>query len=89
MRLIDADVTTKTYTADLFDTLDDFERVNDILEYAPTVDAVSIVRCKDCKYHDEGENFIYCWALQMKCPNDSEFFCKYGKREEKNTNASN
>lgn len=30
MRLIDADVTIKTYTADLFDTLDDFERVNDI-----------------------------------------------------------
>lgn len=37
----------------------------------------------------KGENFIYCWAPQMKCLDDSEFFCKYGKREEKNTNASN
>lgn len=55
MRLIDADVTIKTYTSDLFDTLDDFERVNDILEYAQTVDAIPIVRCKDCKYHNEGE----------------------------------
>lgn len=41
-----------------------------------------VVRCKDCKYHDEGEGYIYCWALHTKCPDDSEFFCKYGKRKE-------
>ena len=38
--------------------------------------------CKNCKYHDEGESYIYCWALHTKCPDDSEFFCKYGKRKE-------
>ena len=48
MRLIDADSIKYTYTQDLFDTLDDFERVNDIIDYASTVDAALIVRCKDC-----------------------------------------
>lgn len=38
MRLIDADEAKKTYTAGTFDTADDFERVNDILDYAPTID---------------------------------------------------
>lgn len=49
MRLIDADDAKRTYTKDMFDTEEDFERVNDVLDYAPTVDAVSVVRCKDCK----------------------------------------
>ena len=53
----------------------------DLINNQPTVDAVPVVRCKDCKYNDEGENYIYCWTLKMKCPNDSEFFCKYGELE--------
>lgn len=80
MRLIDADVTIKTYTADLFDTLDDFERVNDILEYAPTVDAIPIVRCKDCKYHDEGDcrGFI-CNGYFKYSDVEPYDFCSYGE----------
>ena len=50
MRLIDADSAKRTYTQDMFDTEEDFERVNDVLDYAPTVDAVVVTRCKDCKY---------------------------------------
>lgn len=50
MRLIDADTAKQTYTADLFDTKEDFERVNDIFDYAPTVDAVVVTRCSDCKH---------------------------------------
>lgn len=53
MRLIDADSIKYTYTQDLFDTLDDFERVNDIIDYASTVAAALIVRCKDCKWHHD------------------------------------
>ena len=80
MRLIDADSIKYTYTQDLFDTLDDFERVNDIIDYASTVDAVLIVRCKDCKWHhDCGVHF--CDRLGMDCPDDSDFFCKYGELE--------
>ena len=80
MRLIDADVTIKTYTSDLFDTLDDFERVNDILEYAPTVDAIPIVRCKDCKSHDEEDcrGFI-CNGYFKYSDVEPYDFCSYGE----------
>ena len=52
----------------------------EILKAIPTVDAVPVIRCKDCKYHDEGEYFDYCCALKTKCSDDAEFFCKYGDR---------
>ena len=74
MRLIDTEVVTRwmerngAYTD------------KEILKAIPTVDAVLVVRCQDCKYHDEGENYIYCCALKTKCPDDGEFFCKYGDR---------
>ena len=48
MRFIDADSAKRTYTKDMFDTEEDFERVNDVLDYEPTVDAVVVTRCKDC-----------------------------------------
>ena len=46
-----------------------------------TVDAVHVVRCRECKHHhDCGTRF--CDALGMDCPDDSEFFCSYGERKE-------
>lgn len=46
-----------------------------------TVDAVPVVRCKDCKHHyDCGVHF--CNRLGMDCPDDSDFFCSYGERKE-------
>ena len=52
-----------------------------ILREAPTVDAVEVVRCKDCKHHHDCETH-FCDALGMDCPDDSEFFCSYGERKE-------
>ena len=50
-----------------------------MIKTAPTVDAVPVVRCRECKYHhDCGTHF--CDALGMDCPDDSEFFCSYGER---------
>ena len=48
---------------------------------APTVDAVPVVRCRECKHHHDCETH-FCDALGMDCPDDSEFFCSYGKRKE-------
>ena len=51
-----------------------------MIKTAPTVDAVPVVRCRECKYHHNcGTHF--CDALRMDCPDDSEFFCSYGKRK--------
>lgn len=89
MRLIDTDTAKRTYTADLFDTEEDFERVNDIFDYAPTIDAVPVVRCKDCKcarkseeaFDFDGETPL-CECAYMTQPNRWHEFCSWGKRKE-------
>ena len=47
-----------------------------IIENAPTVDAVPVVRCKECKYWDRGD----CYRLELSRPDD---FCSYGERRER------
>lgn len=82
MRLIDADSAKRTYTQDMFDTEEDFERVNDVLDYAPTVDAVVVTRCKDCKHRTESGNCghpRHHGILPSAYPYD---FCNYGERRE-------
>ena len=49
---------------------------------APTVDAVHVVRCRECKKHSESNGKHYCKFWRMYCPDDSEFFCKAGERKE-------
>lgn len=41
----------------------------------PTIDAVEVVRCKDCKYWNNGD----CYRLELSRPDD---FCSYGERKE-------
>ena len=52
-----------------------------INEAAPTVDAVEVTRCRECKYHKDTNvtGFVRCClhGLIMRY-ND---FCSYGKRE--------
>lgn len=86
MRLIDADDAKRTYTAGLFDTEEDFERVNDIFDYAPTVDAEVVTRCKNCKHYDMGvclkiysDGNVHAAAWQKRRPED---FCSYGERKD-------
>ena len=52
------------------------------IEAAPTVDAVPVVRCKDCKYHEDEEiGMVYCpnalggWVAE-------NWFCADGERKE-------
>ena len=52
-----------------------------LMEDAPTVDAVEVVRCQDCKYHEDtlviGVEHCCLYDLTMRY-ND---FCSYGKRD--------
>lgn len=52
-----------------------------VIETCPTVDAVEIVRCKDCKYNREDSTFYSCKKNVVHYPNDPEYFCAYGKRK--------
>lgn len=49
----------------------------DDIDNAPTVDAVPVVRCKDCK-HEFGGSCIIC-GFQKRKPDD---FCSYGERKD-------
>ena len=84
MRLIDADDAKRTYTKDMFDTEEDFERVNDVLNYAPTVDAVSVVRCKDCIRRYDTDECPMCFLIEGKYYEytNGNGFCDRGERKE-------
>ena len=93
MRIIDADI----FTSELFfaeaDVCEEFpdgycefgfsrERIGELLQDIPTVDAVPVVRCRECKKHSEANGKHYCKFWRMYCPDDSDFFCKAGERKE-------
>lgn len=64
------------------------------VEALPTIDAVPVVRCRDCKYSYifepwEGKNAVrYCNQLRHAYAKDSDLpvreegFCSYGERRE-------
>ena len=54
----------------------------ELIEKAPTIDAVAVVRCRECKNHSDADGKHYCKFWRMYCPDDSDFFCKAGKRKE-------
>lgn len=88
MRMIDADELENQFGVSDEDllALDEIRRV-------PTVDAVPVVRCKECaefqqkgKYYN-GTPFGYCYHWDYEegsSPNkvDGNDFCSYGKRRE-------
>ena len=55
---------------------------------APTVDAVEIVRCRDCKYGDwdsEPNDAMVCMRTKDGFWRSGNDFCSYGKRKEDDT----
>ena len=80
MRLIDADKFILSAMDASLSSVDE-DTILDLVDSIPTVDAVIVTRCKDCKYHyDCGVHF--CNRLRMNCPDDSDFFCSYGERKD-------
>ena len=84
-RLIDADKLKQHYSwwggligDDYVSELVEQKKVFDtIIDVQPTVDAVEVVRCKDCKYFNG--NMKFCdYSCQVK-END---FCSWGERRE-------
>lgn len=56
----------------------------DVLGDVPTIEAVPVVRCKDCKYIESAQwnkkGYRICPASHMEITDDD--FCSYGEREE-------
>lgn len=57
----------------------------DDIEAAPTVDAVEVVRCRECKFRSSwmmNRNLKYICPESGMFPNGENDFCSYGERKE-------
>ena len=50
------------------------------IQTAPTVDAVPVIRCKDCKKFVVEEDQAYCLDMYGQC--DENGFCAWAERKE-------
>ena len=76
-RLIDADALLMDNSWAFYDENGNRNEACIAVENAPTVDAVEVVRCKDCKYYDGG--YRCCATDIWTNPNG---YCHYGERRE-------
>ena len=94
MRLIDADVAKEmivNHANEFSDVLNRREKAlligggTSCIDKCPTVDAVEVVRCKDCKWSrtntNDHEDVYYC-ELRTGRAYHSGDFCSYGERKE-------
>lgn len=94
MRLIDADALIEKFnekanmaeclvderTAERFAT---FCALSDAVEQMPTVDAVPIIRCKDCTFgHYIDHGHMHCLHPCGLTTNMTDDFCSYAERKE-------
>lgn len=65
-------------------SLDDAHMITRALSTAPTVDAVPVVRCRDCKHMCRDNVGVFCkvWHGYNGCGEDG--FCSYGERRTDN-----
>lgn len=91
MRLIDKDaLLDKACTAWEADRRVGYLQVVDIRSIidAPIVEAAEVIRCKDCRWHEqEDPGMVYCPHIVGNWVED-DFFCGSGKRRIKNENHS-
>lgn len=84
-RLIDADDLKDL----MFVALMSYERgfisiIENVINDCPTVDAVEVVRCKDCKFYETKHYYkgICKNIIGMVDVQDGNSFCSYGERKE-------
>lgn len=87
MRMIDADKIIKEVYENPFVTDSVKTYVKCSVVEQPTIDAVEVVRCRDCKYQNKGENESESWNLcglrpWLHVPISDEHFCSWGERKD-------
>ena len=90
MKLIDADALLRNYTGNILTAQTDYAQgardIMDDIRNAPTVDAVSVTRCKDCKYRIQQQTVPLVttdpqciWFRIYRNPNG---YCHLGEKNE-------
>ncbi len=75
MRLFDADALKKKAVR-MYGFADSYVP-NTTINQQPTIDAVEVVRCKDCKFQGDEDD---CPLLSVSAYTEPEDFCSYGER---------
>ena len=75
MRLIDADALKESFVHD-----NTVRLISDVIDEAPTIDAIEVVRCKDCKWWGHESNT--CEMTKPLAPMCELDFCSYGERKD-------
>ena len=60
------------------------QQIIDAIEYAPPrvyVDAVSVVRCRDCKHWHKRDDLTYCDRTDYGYGYKADDYCSYGERK--------
>lgn len=80
MRLIDADELLREHGDDVTNWDEPYAVCNKSIMNAHTVDAVQVIRCKECEYSAGQTLFsgdkIYC--RELRCYMDESDFCSHG-----------
>lgn len=78
MRLIDADAVKRILAGSRF------KYIRNFLNKQPTIDAVPVVRCKDCKRFVENKEALvtYCKRELKNLYVKPDDFCSYGERKD-------
>ena len=99
MRLIDADALTMLLHDDIDGLDEEFPNDKQVKPYmcgvkmalsfidtAPTIDAVPVVRCKDCVYRvivrDPLMGTMDCYGCRVMRYNEDDWFCSFGERRD-------
>ena len=85
MRLKDADTLIETICHDCTYRCNEYCREIKHIINAPTVDAVPVVRCKDCIYWYDGMCGRYCTLDQKE--HSVSYYCADGERKDGDNNA--
>lgn len=67
---------------------EDYNFVRTVISVAETIDAVEVVRCKDCRYYKQetkGDCFrcnVFTGSYELGFPTEEDDFCSYGEKKE-------
>lgn len=80
MRLIESDKFILSLMDASLSSVDE-DTIIDLVDSIPTVDAVPVVRCKDCEYSYDEISYLCCsHGVCVDCEVPPNFYCAYGKR---------
>lgn len=90
MRLIDADKLVDMLYDNEFAALCPLDEVSGVIDACPTVDAVPVVRCRECRYYAvPGATISFCINRNgMKFTRDSDY-CSRGERRDQSADVRN